>query len=248
MPEKCVSLGCPEVIRLALQDPCSGAPVPGAGNGMVLRCQRNVTIEAVLQDADISTFTSDCGIPDEYQLDAFVKGYTVSFEGARISPELQALLLGYPLLAIDGDNVGFIEEAVAGCSATPVRPTFVVEAFFRVRQCDPTGEGNYLRRVIQGVKFAPVEQDKEGQIVFERYSGTSVPSLTAGLFYEDGATDVGGPYQDFPQDIVDQIGALPDGHLNIGLRFVDPIDDPLAGLVLTAGTCYTATVPAAPVP
>lgn len=249
MAEKCVSLGCPEVIRLAEQDPCSGAPVPGVGNGMVLRCQRNVTIEARVRDADVSEFVSDCGQVDEYQQDSYVQGYNVSFESSRISPEMHAKLLGYDLLAIDGENVGFIEEAAVGCATQTVRPSFIVEAFYRVRQCDPNGESNYLRRVIPGVKFNPVESDKEGQIVYERYSGTSVPTLTAGLVFPGpgGVGVVGGPYQDFPEDICTEIDALAAGHLNVGLRWVDPITSPTNGLTLTAGTCYSATVPALPV-
>jgi hypothetical protein len=241
MAEKCVNLGCPEVLRLALQDACSGAPIAGVGNGMVMRCQRNVTIEARVRDADTSEFVSDCGQVDEYVQDAYVQGYTLSFESARISPELQAKLLGYDLLAIDGDNVGFIEEAAVGCTTQTVRPSFIAEAFYRVRQCDPTGNGDYMRRVIQGVKFNPVETDKEGQIVYERYNGTSVPALTAGLV--NPLSDTGGPYQDFPDDIVTELAALPAGHLNVGLRFVDGIDSPTAGITLVAGTCYSATVP-----
>jgi hypothetical protein len=95
--------------------------------------------------------------------------------------------------------------------------------------------------VLQGVKFNPVEQDKEGQIVFERYTGTSVPALTAGL--SNPISDTGGPYQDFPADIVTEIQALPAGHLNVGLRWVDPIVSPTNGLTLEPGTCYTAEVP-----
>lgn len=241
MAEKCVNLGCPEVLRLALQDACSGAPIPGANNGMVLRCQRNVTIEARVRDADVSEFVSDCGQVDEYQQDAYVQGYNISFESARISPELQGLLLGYDLLAIDGENVGFIEEAAVGCTTQTVRPSFIAEAFYRVRQCDPNGGSNYLRRVIQGVKFNPVETDKEGQIVFERFNGTSVPSLTEGLV--NPLSNTGGPYQDFPEDIVTELAALAAGHLNVGVRFVDPIVSPTGGVTLVAGTCYTATVP-----
>lgn len=241
MAEKCVNLGCPEVLRLALADACTGAPIPGAANGMVLRCQRNVTIEARVRDADVSEFVSDCGNVDEYTLDAFVQGYNVSFESARISPELQALLLGYDMLAIGGENVGFIEEASVGCTTQTVRPSFIVEAFYRVRQCDPGGGSNYLRRVIQGVKFNPVENDKEGQIGFERFSGQSVASLTEGLVNPVSTT--AGPYQDFDGDIYTELAALPTGHLNVGLRFVDPIADPVAGITLAAGTCYTATVP-----
>lgn len=242
MAEKCVNLGCPEVLRLALADACTGAPIPGAGNGMVLRCQRNVTIEARVRDADVSEFVSDCGNVDEYTLDAFVQGYNVSFESARISPELQALLLGYDLLAIAGENVGFIEEAAVGCTTQVVRPSFIVEAFYRVRQCDPGGGSNYLRRVIQGVKFAPVENDKEGQIGYERFTGQSVAALTEGLLNPVSTT--AGPYQDIPADIETELAALPVGHLNVGIRFVDPIVDPVAGITLEAGTCYTATVPA----
>lgn len=241
MAEKCVNLGCPEVLRLAKADPCTGAPIPGASNGMVLRCQRNVTIEARIRDADVSEFVSDCGNVDEYTLDEFVQGYNVSFESARISPELQALLLGYDLLAIGGENVGFIEEAAVGCTTQTVRPSFIVEAFYRVRQCDPGGGSNYMRRVIQGVKFQPVESDKEGQIGYERFNGRSVASLTEGLLNPVSGT--AGPYQDFPADIETELAALPSGHLNVGVRFVDPITDPVSGITLAAGTCYTATVP-----
>ncbi len=242
MAEKCVNLGCPEVLRLAKQDPCTGAPVPGSGNGMVMRCQRNVTLEARVRDAETSEFVSDCGQVDEYVQDAYVQGYNVTFESARISPELQALLLGYDLLAIDGENVGFIEEAAVGCTSQVTRPSFIVEAFYRVRQCDPNGGSNYQRRVIQGVKFAPVETDKEGQIVFERFAGTSVPTLTEGLV--NPMSETAGPYQDIPDDIYTELAALAEGHLNVGLRFVDPITSPTADLTLESGACYAATVPA----
>lgn len=241
MAEKCVNLGCPSDLRLALQDACSGAPISGTGNGMYLRCQRNVTLEARVRDADTSEFVSDCGQVDEYTQDAYVQGYNLSFESARISPELQAKLLGYDLLAIDGENVGFIEEASVGCTTQNVRPSFIAEAFYRVRQCDPNGGSNYLRRVIQGIKFNPVESDKEGQIVFERFSGQSVPTLTEGLVNPLSLT--AGPYQDFPDDIYTELSLLAEGHLNVGVRFVDPITDPAAGIAFVAGTCYSINVP-----
>lgn len=244
MAESCVSLGCPEVIRLAKQDPCTGEQVPGAGNGLVMRCQRNVTIEARVRDADTSEFVSDCGMVDEYTQDAYVQGHNVTFETSRISPQAHALLLGYDLLDIDGVNVGFIEEASIGCATQVVRPTFIVEAFYRIRQCDPTSGSNYLRRVIPGVKFSPVEQDKEGQITFERFTGQSTPQLTSGLVDLTATPDAGGPYKDFPQDITDQLVALAATHMNVGLRFVDPIADPVSGVTLEAGACYSATVPA----
>lgn len=242
MAENCVNLGCPEVLRLALQDPCSGAAIPGAGNGMVIRCSRNVTIEARVRDADTSEFVSDCGIVDEYVQDAYVQGYNVTFEVARISPEMEALLLGQTLLQIGADNVGTIEESASGCVAQTTRPSFIVEAFYKVRQCDASGNSNYLRRVIPGVRFAPVEFDKEGQIAFQRYAGTSSPTLASGLLNPVSGT--AGPFQDFDADIEADISALTAGFLTPGLKYVDPIVSPTAGVTLVANTCYTATVPA----
>lgn len=242
MAEKPVNLGCPEVLRLAVQDPCSGKAIPGAGNGMVIRCSRNVTIEARVRDADTSEFVSDCGIVDEYTLDSSVQGYNVTFELARLSPELKALLLGQTMLTIGGINVGSIEEAASGCAVLTVRPSFIVEAFYRVRQCDPAGGSNYQRTVIGGVKFSPVERDKEGQIVFNRYSGTGNPMAASGLI--NVVSNTAGPFHDFPIDIRDDIAALPVGFLYPGLDFVDPLASPTAGITLAANTAYTATVPA----
>lgn len=252
MAETCVNIGCPEVIRLALQDQCTGRPIAGAGNGMVMRCLRNVTIEARVRDAETSEFVSDCGQVDEDIQDSYTQGYNVSFESSRISPELQALLLGYDLLQIDGDNVGFIEEAAAGCTSQQARPTFFVEAFYRVRQCDSSGGANYLRRIIPGVKFNPVENDREGSIGYERFTGTSRPMLTQGYLNDQavgdaGVADNGGPFQDMPADIVTDLEAMVDAnpdHLNVGIRFVDPLVSPTNGLTLVAGTCYSAEVPA----
>lgn len=248
MAESCVSLGCPEVIRLAKQDPCTGAPIDGQGNGMVMRCQRNVTVEARVREADTSEFVSDCGMVDEYTQDAYVQGYQGSFESARISPQLQALLLGYDLLQIDGVNVGFIEEAQVGCATPIVRPTFFLEAFYRVRQCDPNSGSQYLRRLIPGVKFAPVEGDREGQITYERFNWTSTAMLTAGVVDLTATPDTAGPYADIPEDIVTDLAALDANHMYVGMRFVDPITDPVGGITLEAGTCYSATVPAPAVP
>lgn len=240
MSEYCMTLGCPDVIRLAPTEACSGATITGVGQGMVLRCQRNVTITPRVRDADTSEFVSDCGIPFQYTQDPITQGYDLSFESLRISPELHAKLMGYDLLQIGGVNAGFIEESVTGCTSAVVRPTFVVEAFFRNINCTEPGDPLYLRRVIPGVKFS-VEQDKEGQLVFERFNGTSYPGLSEGLI--NPLSDTAGPWQDFPDDIYTDLVALPTGHQTTGVRFADVgMTDPVpAGLV--AGTCYSASVP-----
>lgn len=207
---------------------------------MVIRCSRNVTLESVLQDAEVSTFVSDCGLPLEYTQDSYTKGYTLSFEVARISPEMEALLTGKTLLADTGVNVGTIEEAASGCTATASRPTFVAELFYQVITCDADSSVAYKRVVVPGIRFAPVERDKEGQINIQRYTGTSYPVLADGLIANND-----GPFNDFPAAIVTDIGALDDGFLTTFLDFADPITDPTAGLTLAANTCYTATVPVA---
>lgn len=243
MAERCINIGCPEVLRLAKQNACSGAPIAGAANGLVILCSRNVTIEARIRDAETSEFVSDCGIVDEYVQDSYVQGYTVSFEVSRMSPEMEALLLGTTLLTIGSDNAGVIEESATGCNAPSTRPSFIVEAFYRVRQCEASGTSNYLRRVIPGVRFNPVEMDKEGSgIVFQRFNGSSSPMLASGLFNDLSST--AGPFQDFPADIATDIDALGDDYYTTGLKFVDPIVSPTADLTLAANTCYTATVPA----
>lgn len=240
MAERCVRLGCPEFLRLAKQDDCSGAAVPGAGNGALIRCSRNVTVEKVIRDEEISEFVSDCGFPDRYVQDAQLQGYNVSFELANWSPELEALLGGYTLLD-DGvtTNVGYIEEGNVGCFAGSPDPRFFVELFYKIRQCDPGATANYKRLVIGGMRFRPSEMDKEGQIGFSRYSGTSDPTLTSGW----GT----GPFDDLPASIAADLAAIAvanTSHVTIATPFVDTsVLDPAAGLTLAANTCYIAAVP-----
>lgn len=239
MAERCVKLGCIEFLRLALQNPCTGAPVPGATNGALIGCTRNSTLEKRVRDAEVSEFVSDCNVADQYTQDAQLLGFNVSFEVSRLSPELEALLNGDELLVSGGTNVGVIYEAAAGCSGVTPDPRFIVEAFIKVRECSAGASAGYVRYVIPGVSFTPSEIDKEGQITFPRYSGTSDPTLTDGLLSVND-----GPYADFPAGIVTALGALDSEHMTPGLWFADTTD-PTAGLTLAAGSCYTATVPIA---
>ena len=239
MAERCVKVGCPEVLRLALQDPCTGEPIPGVGNGMVLRCTRNVTLEKVIRDPEISEFVSDCNIVDRYVQDAQLQGFNLSFEVASLSPQLEALLNGDLLLADTGTNVGVLYEALQGCSQGSADPRFIAELFYQVRQCDSSGAASYVRYVVSGLRFQPSEMDKEGQIGIARFSGTSDPTLANGI------TSINdGPYADLPAAIVTDINALPAGTSTFGFWFVDDTD-PTAGVTLDANTCYAADVPVA---
>lgn len=251
MSEICTPIGCPEVVRLTEQDPCTGRPRTGPGKGFGMRCSRNVEITADVREGDTSEFVSDCGIPLRFQQDSITQGYNFQLEVARLSSELHAKLLGYDLLADGGgNNVGFLEGAVAGCAVQAERPTWIWESFHRVLACDAGGGTvvRYRRRVIQGLKFQPVEEDKEGEIAVERFTAVSSPMATAGLIPATVAL-AAGPYHDFPATIKTQLNTtlLADpGHLNVGMRFLDPIVDPLAGagVVAVPGTCYSLDVPA----
>jgi hypothetical protein len=239
--ERCVKLGCPEFIRLALQDPCSGEPIPGATNGALISCARNSNLEKVLQDPEISTFTSDCNRPDRYVQDAQLLGFNTGFEVASLSPQLESLLNGDDLIVDTGVNIGVFYDAAASCSTPQADPRFIAEYFYKVRQCDAGGGASYVRYVVTGVRFQPSEIDKESQITFARYTGTSDPTLY------DGLTAINnGPFDDFPAAVVADINAKVTADPNastFGFWFVDDTD-PVAGLTLAANSCYTAVVPA----
>lgn len=239
MAERCVKVGCPEVLRLALQDPCTGAPVPGTSNGVIIRCQRNTTLEKVVRDPEISEFVSDCGNVDRYVQDGYLQGFNLSFEVSSFSPETEALLNGEALIDSAGTNIGvFYESQGTSCSSTTPDPRFIAEAFFRVRQCDAGGSADYIRYVITGLRFNPSAIDKEGQINIMRFEGTSEPTLVNGL------TSVNdGPFADLPAAVVTELGTHA-GDFTPGFWFVDNTD-PTAGAPLAANTCYTTEVPVA---
>lgn len=247
MAETCVKIGCPEFIRLALQDPCTGAPIPGATNGALISCGRNTVLEKIVRDAEISEFVSDCNRPDRYVQDAQTQGFNLTWEVSSLSPELEALLNGDDLITDAGVNIGVFYDAALTCSTPIPDPRFIAEVFFRVRQCSSTADTAYVRYVIPGLRFAPSELDKESQITFQRYAGTSDPTLYSGLIEAPpGTGTTNGPFDDFPVAVVTDIAAKVTADPNastFGFWFTDDTD-PVSGLTLAANTCYTATVPA----
>lgn len=244
MAETCIKLGCPEVIRLSRQDECTGESVPGLTNGYVIRCTRNATLEKTLRDEVVSEFVADCGPVDRYRQPPQIETFTLSFETSTISPELEAGLTGETLITNGASNDGVAYLANQGCSVAAEKPRYVAEVFFQRRGACGAGGANYLRYVLMGLEFAPSEVDAEGQIRFMRYTAQSEPLPVGGLLTQDG-TPTAGPFDDFPAGIVTSLGALdPDAPLH-ATWFADPIADPVAGLTLEAGACYTATVPEA---
>ncbi len=243
MAEKCIKVGCPEVVRLSLQDPCTGEPIPGAANGVVMRCTRNTTVEKVLRDEEVSEFVADCGPADRYVIEPQLQGFNASLEVAQFSPEAEALLTGDPVLQSGGTNIGVLYEGGQGCVSQDPKPRFIGEFFFRRRgACDPGTEANYVRLVVLGLRFNPFEIGAEGQIRFQTLTATSdSPMLLDGLISGNA-----GPYDDFEAGLVTDLGGFAEDTTAYGFWVADPITDPTAGISLAADTCYTAEVPVVP--
>lgn len=234
MAERCLTLGCPEAVRLALQDPCSGAPDDGVGNGAVLSCIRNWTVEPIVEEGETSAFKSDCGsmVVRDKQDDQLL-GYTISFESAIRSNELRALVQGDELIASGGNNIGvYVLGANLACDTPSEDPRFIVEVFYKLSRC-VTG-ANHVRWVLPMAQFKVTELDKEGAITFFRFTAeTGIALATA---FTAGART--GPYNDFPAAVVTFLDGRPVDEYTAGFDFEEDI--------VISGACGAITVPAAP--
>lgn len=230
MTERCLTLGCPEVVRLGLMDPCNGTPTSGGENGYALGCPRNVTLEPIIREGEVAEFVSDCGnVGARDKQDDQPLGWTISFETATRSNELQSLVTGESLIVDTGVNIGTIALANFGCTTAASDPRFTVELFYKLAKC-ATG-ADHVRFVIPNVQFGVTELDKEGTISYYRYTGTSQPSLGEPL-----VTGNAGPFDDFPASVVTALTALTTTDYITHLSFEETIT--------ITGSCGTIAVPA----
>lgn len=229
MSELCLTLGCPEVIRLSLVDRCTGAPIDGSENGYALGCPRNWTIEPQVREGESSEFVSDCGFVQARDVqDDQPVGFQMSFETAVRSVELEALATGSTLITDSGNNVGTYTVAGAGCTSPAPDPHFVVEAFYKLALC--ASGADHVRYVFPNTHFKVTEIDKEGTITFFRYTGISEPGfaypLTAGARL--------GPFDDFPAYVATFLDARPADERTVSFNFEETIS--------IEGTCGTIAV------
>lgn len=237
MAERCLTLGCPEVVRLSRQDPCTGEPTEGAGNGYALSCIRNWSIEAIVREGEASEFISDCGsmVVRDRQDDQLL-GYTISFETSTRSNELEALVTGKELIASGGNNIGTYGLASnLSCENASLDPRFIIEAFYKLSRCI-TG-ANHVRVVLPMAQFKVTEVDREGTISFYRYTAETGIAEAAALLGDGGAGD--GPFADFPADVVTFLSGRDEGELTTGFDFEENIT--------ISGACGAIAVPAQPV-
>lgn len=234
MAERCLTLGCPEAVRLSLEDPCSGEVQDGLGNGYVLSCIRNWTVEPIVREGEASEFISDCGnmVVRDRQDDQLL-GYTVSFETSIRSNELRALVQGDELIESGGDSIGtYAVASNLACNTPSLDPRFVVEAFYKLSRC-VTG-ANHVRWVLPMAQFKVTELDREGTITFFRFTAETGIAL-ANAFTAGTRT---GPYNDFPVDVVTFLDGRPADEFTAGFDFEENIS--------ISGSCGSVEVPADP--
>ena len=231
MTERCLTVGCPEVVRLGLMDRCTGEPIPGAANGYVQSCPRNVTVEPLVREGETAEFVSDCGlVVARDKQDDQPLGFTITFETVTRSNELEALVTGRTLLATGGNNVGTLGLGGLGCgSTTAPDPRFSVELFYKLSTC-ATG-ADHVRWLIPNVQFGVTEIDKEGTLTVYRYKGISQVSIGEALT----ATNAG-PFDDLPASIAAALTALTATDYITDLNFEESIS--------ITGSCGTIAVPA----
>lgn len=231
MTERCLTLGCPEVVRIAQVDSCTGEVQRGGETGYALSCIRNWSIEPIVREGEVSEFTSDCGsVVARDKQDDQLLGYTISFESALRSNELEALVTGKELISDGTNNIGtYAVASNVGCTSPTEDPRFILEVFYKLSKC--VTEANHVRVVLPAVQFKVTELDREGSITYYRYTAETgiTPANTLGE----------GPYQDFPADVTAFLADREDEY-TAGFDFEESIE--------ISGSCGVIEVPEAGVP
>lgn len=236
MAERCLTLGCPEVIRLAKQDPCTGLPTVGAENGYALSCIRNWSIEPLVREGDTSEFTSDCGsVVARDKQDDQLLGYTISFETSQRSNELEALVTGKDLIVSGGNSIGtYAPASNFGCTTPSEDPRFIIEAFYKLSKC--ISGADHVRAVLPMAQFKVTELDREGSITYYRYTAETGIALAEAILGDGVAAALGtGPFEDFPADVVTFLTARDSDEYTAGFDFEESIS--------ISGACGTIAVP-----
>lgn len=235
MSERCLTLGCPEVIRLAEQDACTGLPTVGTDSGYALSCIRNWSIEPIVREGDVSEFASDCGnVVARDKQDDQLLGYTISFETSVRSTELEALVTGKELITSGGSSIGtYGVSSSLGCTDGSPDPRFIIEAFYKLSVC--TTGADHVRVVLPMARFKVTELDREGSITFFRYTAETGTALARAILGEAGIPNGEGPFADFPAGVVTFLAARDADEYTTGFDFEETVS--------ISGSCGTIEVP-----
>lgn len=229
MAERCLTLGCPEVVRLALEDPCTGVVIPGATNGYAMSCIRNWKLEPITREGDASEFVSDCGsmVVRDKQDDQLL-GYTISFETSTRSNELEALVTGKTLISSSGTNIGtYSVGSNLGCTSPAADPRFTIEGFYKTAKC--VSGADHVRFLLPNAQFKVTELDREGTITFYRYTAET------GIALANALATGNGPFGDLPGDVVTFLAGRDSAEYTSGLDFEEEIS--------ISGSCGAIEVP-----
>lgn len=222
MAQVCSPAGCVRFVRFAKVDPCTGSAIPGATNGYIAECIRNVTWNRNIEEGDTTILQTDCKkICWQTQECDDLINYQLEFELLNPDYELQELITSMPLITDGGDSVGIKDVTEVDCL-----PWLTVELFEEV-PTDHCATGFEVRRVVfPKIRFMIPENDKENQFRILSFQGKTSPSPTAGF----GT----GPFED---SAIDFSGAAADERSH-KLEYFDTID-----LSTLSGNCGYITVP-----
>lgn len=211
-------MGCPEAVRVSLQDSCSGEVQPGEDNGYVLSCIRNWSVEPLVREGDTSEFVSDCGtVVARDRQDDQLTGYTISFETSKRVNEFDTLVTNAIGIVDDGNTIGTYKPASsASCeSGAEESPRLLVEVFYKLAKC--VSGINHVRWVLPMAQFKVTEMDKEGTISFYRYTAETGIALANAIGLNDG------PFGDFPADVSDYLADRDPDEYTSGFDFEESI-------------------------
>jgi hypothetical protein len=188
MAQVCLPAGCVDAIRIALVDECSDAAVPGANNGYVFNCFRNLSITKNIEDGDETVLKNDCGRKcwQTKKCDE-LKDINIELELLNPDYELISLLTGQPLINDGGENIGWYQLESGHCT-----PWVSVELFEQVPDESCAAEHKYRRMVLPKVRFKLPTDEKEDPFRLVKLEGRTSPAEL--VAWGDG------PFNDSPVD------------------------------------------------
>ncbi len=188
MTQTCRPAKCIEAIRVALLDPCTLLPDPGALNGYAMGCIIEPEFGPEIEEGEESTVKDDCGnicLRDD-RCDQ-VKRHNVGFKIKLPDPEFIALITGNPLIVSGGRSIGVRSLGYGHCS-----PYVFLEMFEKTDDCAVSGDPVYFRHVFPAVRLMLTGNEREGVFRLPQIEGKTKDVITDSI----GT----GPFDDIPVD------------------------------------------------
>lgn len=222
MPQVCLPAGCIDAIRIARVDECTDVAIPGANNGYVFNCFRNLELTKNIEEGAETILRNMCGKKCwQTKLCDELTNITVAFELLNPDYELTNLLTGNPLVNDGVENIGWYQDEDQACS-----PWVSVELFEQVPDESCAAGHRYRRIILPKVRFQLPTDTREDPFRIVAMSGLSAAASISA--WGDG------PFNDSPFDF-SGLPATQQTHI------IELFDDTLTDTI--EGTCGFIPVP-----